>query len=145
METQVVELKGVRVRVAEYAVPSANTPGQYYQVYVTLEGDWQCDCHWGHRHYGDNNIKRCWHARFALLLELAESLLGPVNWRTMDEARAGNHKAQVFLLTQAITQLVRQGELRMAAQAAEDLNKYLAALSVQGAYNPEAASAASAA
>lgn len=130
-ETQVVELQTLAVH--EYIVPSAEVAGSYYQVYVTEAGDWQCDCRWGNRHSGDNNVTRCWHAKLALLLECAEDLLGYLHWQTMDEARRGNPVAQAWLLSQAVYRLASRSEWHKASDAASLLSKYMAAISIQGA------------
>lgn len=117
---------------ATYSVPSAHKPGDYYTVHLIANGATQCDCTWGSK---ENAPTRCWHVRAAQAIEFADDLVPfhAITTETIERARRGSIHAQVRVFEHFIAYLAGRSEFSAASRAAEVLQKYLLAVSLQGA------------
>lgn len=128
--------------VSTWSVPSTQEPGTYYTVkYFHANGGTSCTCSWGKK--ADAPTK-CWHARFVTVLENRE-VQAWVGWIVRQQAERGRVEAQVQMLQFCAGELVKLGRIRAAAQCFQVLEKYMSAISVQGAHIPEAAAVAASA
>jgi hypothetical protein len=125
---------------SQWSIPSTHLVGHYYTATVYHDASaTQCDCPWGSK---EEAHTRCWHAKFALAMENDEvkAQVGELTWR---RAHSGDLYAQVAMLSSLVALLVDRDALVTASRVFEVLNKYLVALSVQGAtFSEEAATQA---
>src|SRR5262245_24358702 len=115
--------------VSTWFVPSANTPGEYYEVKLYPNGGTSCPCQWG---ASDQTTTKCWHAKFVQVIE-CQQVQNEVGDFTLALAARGDVCAQLLLLQTCGSLLARGGRFFAAHRCYEMIAKYMQAVSVQGA------------